>query len=264
MEMSAVLALRIRQPFLLLTLLTAGCLLDGWAAKLTAAEDRSEASKMLIQAEELEKRLQEPGLRVLDARKRDDYLKGHIRGAVWVDVKSWQSQGSKAGGFQDAKAWSEKVGNLGIAKDTVVVVHASSLPDAGRIWWLLKYLGHKNALLLDGGWELWKKQERPSDTEQPTIKVVQFDPHFQADRLEEIDALKKCVQLGKDLIIDTRSTAEFTGEEVRGKRGGHIPGAKLLEWKELLARDGRFKSPDELRSLFRRRGIEPDQTAVTY
>ena len=92
---------------------------------------------------------------------------------------------------------------------------------------------------------------------------MKYEPKFQADRLEEIDSLKKSLRSGKVTVVDTRSTDEFTGKEVRGKRGGHIPGAKHLEWKELLADDGRFKSSDQLRALFGERGIQPYQTAVT-
>jgi thiosulfate/3-mercaptopyruvate sulfurtransferase len=219
---------------------------------------------MLTVPEELQKRLNEPGLRILDARPQADYLKGHIPGAVWVNVKSWQQLGSKDGGFHDAKAWSDQAGRIGIGNDTPVVVYGSSLPDATRIWWTLKYLGLPNSTLLDGGWELWSKQKRPIDNATPRIEALQFKPSFQADRLEEIDSLKKCVQSGTVTVLDARSTPEFTGAEVRGKRGGHIAGARHLEWKELLAEDGRFKSPEQLRELFRKRGIEPDQTAVTY
>jgi thiosulfate/3-mercaptopyruvate sulfurtransferase len=248
----------------MLSLLAAsGVLLGGSVAKLAAGPDRSEPRTMLTEPDELQKRLKEPGLRILDARPRSDYLKGHIPGAVWVDVKGWQQLGGKDGGFHDAKAWSAKVGPLGIGKATPVVVYGSSLPDASRIWWMLKYLGLPNVTLLDGGWDLWNKEKRPTDTESPKIEAVPFEPKFQADRLEEMDALKKSVQSGKVTVVDARSTREFTGEEIRGKRGGHIAGAKHLEWKELLAGDGRFKSPDQLRELFRKRGIEPDQTAVT-
>jgi thiosulfate/3-mercaptopyruvate sulfurtransferase len=218
---------------------------------------------MLTEPEELQKKLDGPGLRILDARPQADYAKGHIPGAVWVDVKGWQQLGSKEGGFHDKKAWGEKVGQLGIGHGWQVVVYGSSLPDAARIWWTLKYLGLSHVTLLDGGWGLWAKQERPTDTGSPKVEAVGFEPKFQADRLEEMDALKKALPTGKVTVVDARSTKEFTGEEVRGKRGGHIAGAKHLEWKELLADDGRFKSPEQLRELFHKRGIEPDQTAVT-
>jgi thiosulfate/3-mercaptopyruvate sulfurtransferase len=218
---------------------------------------------MLVQPEELQKKLKQPGLRILDTRPQPEYAKDHIPGAVRVDVKSWQLLGSKDGGFHDAKAWGKEVGQLAISPDSQVVVYGSNLPDTARIWWTLKYLGLQNVTILDGGWELWIKEKRPTDPSSPRIEVVNFEPKFQADRLEEIDSLKKSLRSGLVTVVDARSTGEFTGKEVRGKRGGHIPGAKHLEWKELLAEDGRFQSPEQLRALFRRRGIQPEQTAVT-
>jgi thiosulfate/3-mercaptopyruvate sulfurtransferase len=155
------------------------------------------------------------------------------------------------------------VGHLGLSLDSQVVVYGSSLTDTARIWWTLKYLGLKNVSILDVGWQLWSKEKRPSETTSPKVEAVKFEPKFQADRLEEIDSLKKGLSSGAVTVVDTRSKGEFTGKDVRGKRGGHIPGAKHLEWKELLTEEGRFKSPEQLRALFRQRGIEPDRTAVT-
>ncbi len=228
--------------------------------KVTAEK---EPGAMLIQPEELRKDLKRPGLHLLDVRAQADYARGHLPGAVRVDVKSWQELGKKDGGFHDAEAWGEKVGRLGLDHDSRVVVYGSALTDTARVWWTLKYLGLENVAILDGGWALWSKEQRPTETSEPAVAAVKFRPKFQADRLEEIDALKKGVGSGTVTVVDTRSRDEFTGKEVRGKRGGHIPGAKHLEWKELLAEDGRFKSPEQLRALFRQRGIEPGKPAVT-
>jgi thiosulfate/3-mercaptopyruvate sulfurtransferase len=218
---------------------------------------------MLIEPGQLHQKLQQPGLRILDTRSESEYAKGHIPGAVWVNVKSWQDLGKKEGGFHDAKAWGEKVGQLGISQDSHVIVYGSHPTDTTRVWWTLKYLGVQNVAILDGGWQLWIKEQRPTDAKPAKVEVVEFEPRFQADRLEEIDPLKKSLTSRAVTVVDARSKDEFTGKDVRGKRGGHIPGSKLLEWKELLADDGRFKPPEQLRELFRERGIIPEQTAVT-
>jgi thiosulfate/3-mercaptopyruvate sulfurtransferase len=232
-------------------------------AKPLDGPKQPEPRTMLIEPGELQKKLKEPGLRILDTRPQAEYAKGHVPGAVPVDVKGWQDLGKKEGGFHDAKAWREKVGQLGISHDSQVVVYGSNLTDTARIWWTLKYLGLQNVTILNGGWQLWVKEKQPTEAASAKIEAVKFEPKFQADRLEEIDSLKKSVQAGKVTVVDARSTDEFTGKEVRGKRGGHIPGAKHLEWKDVLAEDGRFKSPEQLQELFRQRGITPDQTAVT-
>jgi thiosulfate/3-mercaptopyruvate sulfurtransferase len=249
-------------------------LLAGWnslapSGRVAAAADNErsgaklEPNTMLIGPEELQTRLREPGLRILDTRPRTEYAKGHIPGALPVDVKGWQDLGKKEGGFHDAKTWGDKVGRLGIGHDSRIVVYGSNLTDTARVWWTLKYLGLREVAILDGGWRLWVAEKQPADTASPKIEAVKFEPKFQAERLEEIDSLKKSVRSGKVTVVDARSADEFTGKDVRGKRGGRIPGAKNLEWKELLADDGRFKSPERLRELFRKRGIEPEQTAVT-
>jgi thiosulfate/3-mercaptopyruvate sulfurtransferase len=233
------------------------------AATPSESQRRPGERPMLLQPEELQKTLQQPELRILDTRAASQYARGHIPGAVWVDVRRWQQLGGKEGGFHDAQAWGKEVGRLGIRRDSRVVVYGSQPPDTARIWWTLKYLGLEDVAILDGGWELWVKEKRPIDIAVPRIEAVAFQPNFQADRLEEINSLKTALRNGKVTVVDARSAGEFTGKVVRGKRGGHIPGSTLLEWKELLAPDGRFKSPEQLRALFRQRGIEPNQTAVT-
>src|SRR5262249_38822695 len=149
-------------------------------------------------------------------------------------VRRWQQLGSREGGFHDEQAWGKEVGQLGIGPNSSVVVYDSPLPDTARVWWTLKYLGVENAAILDGGWERWVRENRPTDTSSPRIEAVAFQPNFQTDRLEEIDSLKTALRDGKVTVVDARSEGEFTGKDVRGKRGGHIPGATLLEWKELL------------------------------
>jgi thiosulfate/3-mercaptopyruvate sulfurtransferase len=66
------------------------------------------------------------------------------------------------------------------------------------------------------------------------------------------------------VIVDTRSDAEYFGEEVRAARGGAIPGAVHLEWKQNLAADGRYKTDDELRRMYEALGVTPDREVVTY
>lgn len=218
---------------------------------------------MLIEPAELAKKLKEPSRRVLDTRPKADYAAGHVPGAAQVEVQDWQAQGKKEDGFRDAKAWGEIVGQLGIRRDSDVVVYGSNLTDTARVWWTLKYLGVSKVAILDGGWKAWAQDKLPATAEIPKIDAVRFEPAFQADRLEEIESLKKAVRAGTATVVDARSAGEFTGKDVRATRGGRLPGAKHLEWKELVSDDGRFKTPDQLRALFRERGIDPDQAAVT-
>jgi thiosulfate/3-mercaptopyruvate sulfurtransferase len=221
-------------------------------------------SAMLIEPAALQERLKQDGLRVLDTRAKEEYAESHVPGAVWVDVKAWQEQGKRPGGFQDASAWAEKVARVGVGADSRVIVYGNRLSDTARIWWLHEYVGVTDVVILDGGWDLWTREGRPAESAVPAITPTRFAPRFDADRLAELDPLKDLLGKGGVTVVDARSEEEFTGTDVRGKRGGRIPGATHLEWKELVAADGRFKSVPDLQELFRQRGILPSETAVCY
>jgi len=231
------------------------------ASTFAAAEkaDKTDAS-VLVEPDQLEKKLNDKNLRVFDVRSQDEYAKGHIPGAVRVDVGDWKSLAVADNGLHDVKGWSEKVGSLGITNGSHVVVYGGRPSNSARIWWLLKYVGVKNASILDGGWEWWTKKDRPVESSTPHINATKFKPEFQADRLAEIDSVKKSVKKSlksqKVKVVDTRSDGEFAD--------GRIPDAVHLEWKHLLAEDGRFKTKAELKELFRKHGIQPTETAVCY
>ena len=230
-------------------------------ASVTAADKRGATANkrdasILVEPDQLQKQLNDPNLRILDVRSAVEYSKGHIPGAVRVDVGDWKTLAIADGGLHDVKGWAEKLAPLGITSKSHVVVHGGRLTDAARIWWLLKYVGVENASLLNGSWESWAKSNRSTETRTSKIAATEFKPDFQADRLEEIDSLKKSLKSATVKVVDTRSESEFAG--------GRIPGAAHLEWKELVAKDGRFKTKTQLRELFRKRGIMPDETVVCY
>ena len=224
-------------------------------AESKSAEPKRD-SQMLVEPAQLQKKLDHPTLRILDVRSMEKYSKGHIPGAVRVDVGDWKTLAIADGGLHDVKGWAEKLAPLGITSKSHVVVHGGRLTDAARIWWLLKYVGVENASLLNGSWESWAKSGRPAETSTPKVVKTEFTPKFQADRLEEIDSLKKSLKSDKVKVVDARSDREFAS--------GRISGSAHLEWKELLAEDGRFKTKKQLQQLLRRQGIMPDETAVCY
>ncbi len=220
---------------------------------------------LLISAEDLKKRLADKNLRIIDVRPVAGYLKSHIPGAVPVNVAQWKQQGFAEEGFHDSEAWSSLLRPLGIDREsTNVVVYADNPTNATRIWWTLKYLGVEHAAILDGGWQHWQTAGGETSDLASEVTPVDFAPWFQPQMLAEIDDLKESVKAATVTIIDTRSADEFTGAGGPGIRKGRIPGAKHIEWKELLGEDGRFKSKAELKKLFADRGVSNDKPAVTY
>ena len=211
---------------------------------------------MLFETAQLEEKLNSPTLRIVDVRTEAEYSVGHIPGAVRVDVGGWKSLAVAKRGLRDTDGWAQRIGALGIASNTHIVIYGSRVTDSARIWWLLKYAGVTDASLLNGGWDVWVKEERPVESSVPQVTALNFTPKFRADRLAEIDSVRKSLKSKSVKVVDTRSDDEFAG--------GRVPGSIHLEWKHLLAEDGRFKTQRQLKTLFREQGILPADTAVCY
>lgn len=228
-----------------------------------AAEQSYPRSDLLVEPAELAKSSSK--FVVLDARSKADYDRGHVPGARWIDVGAWKKA---FGSGDDVTGWSKRIGGLGIAAKTNVVVYDdNSSKDAARIWWILRYWGVEHAHLLNGGWTGWKAANGPLQKQQPEAPVaVQFKAEPNQLRLATRSTVLDSLAAKSLQIIDTRSELEFCGvEKLRNKRGGAIPGAKHLEWSDLIDEDTqRFKSAGELRKLFAKAKIDLQEPTVTH
>lgn len=201
---------------------------------------------------------------ILDARTRASYEQGHVPGARWVDPAAW------AAGFgdgDDAEGWSKRIGDLGIDQASKVVVYDDGpSKDAARIWWILRYWGVEDAKLLNGGLTGWKSGKFPMETEVQSPEPAEFTATPQAARLATKDQLLEALK-GKSLqIVDARSEGEFCGtDKLKNKRAGAMPGAKHLEWSDLIDKQTqRFKQPAVIRELFDQAGIDVEQPTATH
>jgi thiosulfate/3-mercaptopyruvate sulfurtransferase len=231
-----------------------------------AAPDQKEYArpKLLAEPAALKKEDERKGFVILDARRKAEYLSGHVPGAVWVDPAAWAKAFGKGDGKSD---WSGRIGALGVATDSKVVVYdASQSKDAARIWWILRYWGVEDVRLLNGGWAGWKSAGGDVSKDVPEVTATKPELKPQADRLATKDELLKAIEkksLGQ--LVDARSEGEHCGETTTAERNGSIPEAKHLEWSDTIDRKtGRFKSAAELAKLFEAAGIDPTKPATTY
>jgi thiosulfate/3-mercaptopyruvate sulfurtransferase len=201
---------------------------------------------------------------ILDARAAAKYKKSHVPNAYWVDHEQW----AKAFGTgKDADGWSKRIGGLGIgAKSKVIVYDDNNTKDAARIWWLLRYWGVEDVRLLNGGWVGWQTGKYPTEESERTPVATTFTAKPRADRLATKEQLLDSLKNGKLQIVDARSEKEFCGtEKLTNKRAGAIPGAKQLEWIDLLDQETqRFKPVADLKKLFEEAGIRLDQPTATH
>lgn len=203
--------------------------------------------------------------RVVDARPAPQYQAGHIPGAFWVHATDW----SKAFNADPSRAdWGKRLAALDIGgADQPVVVYAEDVREAARVWWILRYWGLKDVRLLNGGWAAWQEaggREEKGDREVAggTLKV-QAHPERLATKAQLLKDLRAKEQ--RFSVLDARSEGEYCGDKKLAKRGGAIPGAKRVEWSDVLtAKIARFKRPAELAKLFHDAGVDLKRPQVTY
>ncbi len=202
---------------------------------------------------------------ILDAREQAKYEQGHVPNAIWVDHAGW----SKAfGDGDDAKGWSQRIAAMGIdGKSKIVVYDDNMSKDAARIWWILRYWGLNDVRLLNGGWPTWAKNSLPMQKNAvPSLTPSNFVAVPIAKRLATKQSLLDSLTKPGLQIVDTRSEGEFCGtEKMTNKRAGAIPGAKHLEWSDLLDKETQqFKPAEQMRKLFGDAGINLDQPTATH
>ena len=201
------------------------------------------------------------------------YEQGHIAGAVgW----NWQSQLQQP--VQRDLATKEEIeqllGGSGIGNDTTVILYGDNNNwFAAWAFWQLKYYGHADVRLMNGGRVKWEAEGRPMTTEPPSVSAVSYtasegDQSIRAYR----DQVLSLVNAGSISLVDVRSPAEFSGEllappaapQEGSQRGGHIPGASNIPWGQAVAEDGTFKSADDLRALYGSQGIDGSRETIAY
>ncbi len=241
------------------------CLLLWSAVGQLAAEDVYPRAELLVEPAQLAQADFAAEFVILDTRKVDAYTAGHIPGAIRVDHDAWSKS---FGNGRDGEAWSQRIGELGIDNDTKVIVYdEKGMNEAGRIWWILSYWGVRDARLLNGGFPAWKAAEYPIEVEPPKeVKPADFRAVPRGKRLADMQQMLKTVAGSTMQIVDARSQGEYCGQDARNnKRAGAMPGAKHLDWTNLIDQQTlRFKPAAELRTLFEQAGIDLSQPAVAH
>lgn len=210
---------------------------------------------------------------IVDVRKGPFYLLGHIEGAHYVARDRFLDKRNGVKSLVPTAAGiKDLLGSIGATPETVIVVYADDKnPYSARFAWTLLYHGHTNVRVLDGGYEKWTKEDRstsllPTKSPQPSQYVLQANAVYPEARAEA-DYLFTRLKNPAVVIWDTRRKSEFTGEELRANRGGHIPGAVHFDWTN-LQKDVHgikvLKSQKEIEELLRVNGITADKEIVAH
>ncbi|MEJ2292452.1 MAG: sulfurtransferase [Deinococcales bacterium] len=219
--------------------------------------------EVLVSTEWVEKHGSDDGVRVMEVD--EDvllYEQGHVPGALKLD---WHTE---LAALMETK---------GVSNDTTVVLYGDkSNWWAAYAFWFLKYNGHGDVRLMNGGRQKWTSEKRTLEKGVPKVGRGRYQvPYrdasiraFAPDVLRHLMAVKD----GTGALVDVRSPQEYTGEKLHmpeypqegALRGGHIPGAQSIPWAQAVNDDGTFKDADALRELYSSQGVTREKDVVAY
>jgi thiosulfate/3-mercaptopyruvate sulfurtransferase len=230
--------------------------------------------EVLVTTDWVASRLNDPQLRLIEVDvDTSAYDQGHVPGAVgW----NWQTQlqDTVRRDLADQRSFEQLAGSAGITPDTTVILYGDNNNwFAAWAFWQLKYYGHKDVRLMNGGRKKWLEEKRQLSTDPPRIQPATYrakapDTSIRAKREDVFSVLEG---RNRAQLVDVRSVDEFTGKVIAppgmtetAQRGGHIPGAANIPWAQAVAEDGTFKPADALRQLYGGKGVTGDQEVIAY
>lgn len=228
----------------------------------------------LVDVATLAAHLDDPNWLIIDVRHQladtaygaQEYAELHIPGAIFLhcdgDLSGVTTGRNGRHPLPDPEKLARRFGAIGVGPQTQVVVYDDAQGMiAGRLWWLLRWLGHEQVALLDGGLQAWQAADGVMTQAQPSPRAADFVAKL-CDRCVDANYVRDFLATSRMHLVDARSPDRYRGEnETIDPVGGHIPGAVNRFFRENLQADGRFKPAAELRAewLAVLAGAMPDQ-----
>ncbi|MEF2967835.1 sulfurtransferase [Paenibacillus sp. M1] len=220
--------------------------------------------EMIVSKQWLLARIYEPDLVIVDCRfdladKEAGvaaYRESHIPGAVYLDLeRDLSAPVSEHGGrhpLPDPQELADKLSKAGISNQSRVVAYDDQGGMyAARLWWLLGWLGHQDAAVLDEGFSAWASGGYPVTAETRIVVPGAFVPNIQQDRVADVNHIRQSLGNDRVLLVDSRALSRYKGEEEHlDAKAGHIPGAINRFWKDVLDDRGAWKAEPALREQF--------------
>ncbi len=230
--------------------------------------------EVLVSTDWVAAHTKDPKIRIVEVDvDTSAYEQGHIPGAsAW----NWQTELQDAirRDLAEPHAFEGLLGRAGISPETKIVLYGDNNNwFAAWAFWQLRYYGHGDVVIMNGGRKKWLEEKRLLTTDVPsyppaTYKTKAPNPVIRAKRDEIFGVLDR---RSAAQLVDVRSPDEFTGKIIAppgmtetAQRGGHIPGAANIPWAQAVNEDGTFKSADALKQLYGTKGISGDREVIAY
>ena len=197
----------------------------GWAPMASA---KWANPQLLITPEELQKNTEKADWVIVDCRDLDDYLKGHIPGAISLGRSCGRALRDSTSRVLETKRYEDILSRVGISNASHVVVYhgdMKNLTDATVGFWVMEYLGHDKVHLLNGGLDAWRKAGLRLSDQPSKREPAAFKAQVVASRIASTDEVVKIArgQVKTVQLVDSRTAREHKGEDIRSVRGGHVP-----------------------------------------
>ncbi len=230
--------------------------------------------EVLVSTESAAQNLNAPNTRLVEVDvDTTAYDQGHIPGAVgW----NWQTQlqDNVRRDLIDNAALEKLLGESGISNDTTILLYGDNNNwFAAYAFWQLKYYGHQDVKLINGGRKKWLEEKRPltKDTTKVAPATYRVSGINESLRAFRDDVLSVVQGKKRGQLVDVRSVDEFTGKIIAppgmtetAQRAGHIPSAANIPWVQAANEDGTFKSADALATLYQGKGITGSDEVIAY
>ena len=212
----------------------------------------------LISAKETAKIMKDDNVVLVSTRKAADYAKVHINNAVNVDLTTLYKTGDVKGVLISPEEIANELGAKGLNKDKKIIIYDNGKNiNAGRLYWILEYLGFKDVKILNGHMKAWRKARKPVTKYVTKITEVTCAPSLNNDIIVDYDYVKNNLNNPKVIIVDARSQKEFDE--------GHITNAINFEYKNIVVEDdGTLKPVIEIKELFNKAEIPADKEIILY
>lgn len=201
---------------------------------------------------------------------REQYLAGHIPGAGYASLSHDLAGPAGPGGrhpLPEPAALEATFGRLGISNGSQVILYDQETGMfASRMWWLLRYMGHDAAAVLDGGWQKWTREGRPVRPGEESRPQASFTGRTRDHLRVSVGEVEDVVRERSMLLVDARAPERFEGHtEPIDRVPGHIPGAVNHFYRQNMTTDGRMLPVDALREQFTTvMGNQPADRVVMY
>jgi thiosulfate/3-mercaptopyruvate sulfurtransferase len=199
----------------------------------------------------------------------ESYTRAHLPGAAFADIPGALSDPASPFPFTLPAAgdFAAAAGRLGIGDGTHVVAYAQDTPMwATRLWWLLRYFGHEDTSVLDGGLVAWTAAGGPVEAGESSYPPASFTARPRPELLARLADVREITGNGSACLVNALSPEAFRGEGPGAySRPGRIPGSVSVPWNGLVdPATNRFRPPAELAAALGSGGVRADQPVIAY